>query len=221
MNTQTNLPCFAVPFNPYPEKLTLILDGLCQHRPWFPDQLWADPAVRRKAASRRLVEWMADGMVWEAWRGDTLVGILGVDRVVPGHEAYCHFVFLDRKLSDKVDLCLSLMGWCFKALDLHILRVEIPTYARVLARFARKRLGFRYEAGPGRNLSRAPNGVQLTVVQAEVGCRRFHSTKYEGEWYDTLLLSITRDEFFASSETESSAQGAGEHVISDPKTDTD
>jgi RimJ/RimL family protein N-acetyltransferase len=192
----SELPCFAVPFNPYPEKLTQILDGLCQHRPWFPDELWNDPLVRRQAASRRLAEWMTDGVVWEAWRGDMLVGILGIDRVVPRHEAYCHFVFLDRKLSDKVDLCMSLMGWCFKALDLHILRVEIPTYARVLARFARKRLGFRYDAEAPRQLSWPP-GPGLSPKEAELGSRKFHGQRYEGSWHDLLLLSLTKEEFNA------------------------
>ena len=189
----SDLPCFAVPFHPYPEKLTAILDALCQHRPWFPDALWHDPVVRREAASRRLAEWVTEGMVWEAWRGDELVGILGVDRVVPHHEAYCHFVFVDKRLSDKVDLCTSLMAWCFKAQDLHILRIEIPTYAKVLARFARRKLGFLYES-EARQLSWPP-GPGLDAKLAELGSRKYHGQRYENHWHDVLLLSLTREEF--------------------------
>jgi len=198
----TDGPCFAVPFQPYPAKLEYILDALCVHRPWFPDALWNDPVIRRQAASRRLAEWLVDGVVWEAYRGDQLVGILGIDRVVPRHEAYCHFVFVDRKLNDKVDLCLSLMGWCFKALDLHILRIEIPTYARVLARFARKKLQFRYEA-EHRQLSWPP-GPGLDAKQAELGSRKYHGQYYEGRWHDLLLLSLTREEHHEWSQSHAS-----------------
>lgn len=187
-------PCFAVPFVYVPEKMTVILDKVCDHRPWFPDDLWDDPVVRRKAAARKIVEWGMDGMIWEAWRGDELLGILGADRLTK-YEGTCHFVFFDRKLSDKVDLCRGLMGWCFGHLGLRMLRIEIPTYARVLARFARRKLGFRWEVDGSRVFTRAPNVGPFNEAEAELASRKYQVTLYEGRWHDHLLLSLTKEEF--------------------------
>jgi RimJ/RimL family protein N-acetyltransferase len=183
----------AVPFQPHPAKLEAILDAVTAHRPWFPDELWHDPEVRRAAANRRIAEWLVNGHLWEVWRGDAFLGLIGIDRIAPRQDAYCHFIFVDRKLADKVELCHALMAYCFEHYDLHILRLEIPTYAKALAHFARRKLGFKHEA-EDRDLS-WPKGPRLTAKEAERGSRKFHATMYEGQWHDALLLSLLREEF--------------------------
>ena len=192
-------PLFAVPLQPTPAKLSYLLDRLCEHRPWFNDFLWEDPAVRRRAASGRLVEGMTGGAVWEVYRGADLVGIFLMDRVVDHTEASCHFVFFDRTLGNKAALCRDMMAWAFATLDLHLLRVEIPTHIRPLLKFVRK-LGFRYEA-EGRSPSwprltdEWADARPLTERQATLGSRKHHTMLYEGVWRDSLLLSLTREEF--------------------------
>ena len=41
---------FAVPYvHNSPEKLELIVNACCEHRPWFDDPTWRDPIQRRTA----------------------------------------------------------------------------------------------------------------------------------------------------------------------------
>jgi RimJ/RimL family protein N-acetyltransferase len=176
-----------------PNKWEYILDKCCAHRPWFDDAVWENEETRRGAASKYLADTWVSGKLWEVWRGADLVGILLLTDITHS-DAKCHFVFFDHKLSDKQSLCLSVMQWAFEHLDLHCLRLEIPTYARILIKFARRKLGFRYEA-EGRAFSWPADATPLTERDAMLGARRHHATKYKGEWHDVLLLSITREEF--------------------------
>lgn len=196
----SELKLFAAPLQPSPAKLETLLDRLCQHRPWFNDHLWHDPAVRRTAATLRLSEVYARGLIWEVYRGPVVTGLLMLDSIVEHSSAQCHFVFFDSKLSDKHALCLDTMRWSFETLSLHTLRVEIPTHVRPLLKFVR-RLGFRYEA-EGRSPSWPKLGVEdwryakpLTEKQAALGSRRHQTFLYNGRWEDALLLSVTREEF--------------------------
>lgn len=186
-----------------PNVFELILDHAVEHRPWFMDNVWnAGPAVRRAFATRHLLaaysegwtpatQWTPEepavGRVWEAWRGAELLGIFVLNNVRPGLDAQAHFLFFDRKLANKRQLCREMMRVVFadETLGLHALRVDLPEYASKLAWFLRNGLGFKFEAE--RRLK--------NPKQAEKASRRHHGAFYEGKWMDVLLLSLTRQEF--------------------------
>lgn len=185
--------------SPTPETIHTIIEHCCQHRAWFSDYLW-DAPNRREITSAHIARMYYDmtqerAALWGVWRDSEIVGILHIGDIVPRTDAKCHFVFFDHKLADKRDLCVATMRWCFDKLDLHRLSVEIPTYARALAKFARK-LGFRYEAEGREPYTHKDERLEpLGLAKAYVGSRRFASTLYEGNWHDQLCLSILREEF--------------------------
>jgi len=170
-----------------------LLDKVCEHRPWFDDRIWDDLTKRRAAAVAYLADGLQFGRVWEVFHGEALVGVMVVNQLNYGSTGTCHFVFFDRQLANKRQLCLSTMDWLFTHLDLQILRAEIPTYAHSLATWARRKLGFRYDT-EARPLARTEK--QLTERQAALGARRYRTTRYKDHWEDTWLLSITKDEFY-------------------------
>jgi RimJ/RimL family protein N-acetyltransferase len=180
------------------DKLEYILDKCCEHRPWFDDRIWEDYRTRREAANKYLAHTLINGYVWEVWRARNLLGILLLTDIQECTSAVAHFIFFDRDLRSKVQLCQSVMEWAFRELDLHILRLEIPTYAKILAHFARKRLGFRYEA-EGRIPSWPKLNEPLSAKAAELGSRKHQAILYDGKWCDVLLLSLTRKEFESGS----------------------
>jgi len=183
---------FAKPWEYDPPRWTQLLDAVGDHRPWFRDEIWEDPAKRRQAAANLIVDALTNGRVWEVFAGQTLVGVVIVNQVDFNNTAQCHFVFFDHTLANKRQLCLNLMAWLFDEWHLETLRVEVPTYARSLAHWVHKKLGFRYEA-EARDLQ--GSSERLTRRQAELGSRKYRTTQYKGEWHDGLLLSITRQEF--------------------------
>lgn len=186
----------AEPFTPLPaEKLTFLLDKLVAHDPWFGDLL-DTPEKRREASSAYIVDACVSGRVWECWRDTTLVGLLLLNEMVPFQDARCHFVFFDSKLADKEQLCLQLMAHAYDSIPLEVLRVQIPTYAKALLKYIRK-LGFRYEA-ESRIFSWPTNASPLSADVAKLGSRLHRASLYRGSWHDVLLLSQTRDEFFAA-----------------------
>jgi hypothetical protein len=140
------------------------------------------------------------GKSWEVYRDSELVGLLHADEITPKVDARCHFIFFDRSLVDKRELCRATMKWLFEHYDLHILRVEIPTYAAKLAGFARKALSFKYEA-EGRPFSWPTSAAPLDADAAKLGSRRHHAIFHDGRWHDLLLLSLTRDEFEQGGDT--------------------
>lgn len=185
----------AVPFTPVPpEKLSTILDACVKHDPWFHDFL-DTPEKKREAVSAYLADAFSYGKLWEVWRDNELVGIMMLNEVVPFLDARCHFLFFDGKLADKAQLCLNYMEWGFNHLPVEVLRVEMPTYARALLKFAR-RLGFRFE-GEHSPYSWPKDAAPLSADVAKLGSRKHRATLYHGEWHDVLLLSVTRDEFEA------------------------
>lgn len=177
-----------------PQRFLYILNKCCEHRPWFDDWTWEDEEARRKAVIDYLSEAKRDGKLWEVYNGRELVGILLLNGVRLRMDARCHFVFFDRKLKDKQDICLSTMAWAFKHLEVHRLSIEIPTYAMALVNFARKYLGFRYEA-EARQFSWPKNASRLSAKKAELGSRKHQYTYWKRQWHDVLLLSVTRREF--------------------------
>lgn len=156
--------------------------------------------ARRVIASQYLADAYTNGELWEVWSASSQVALCGVmllNHVSYGRDAQCHFVFFDRKLSDKVALCRAAMAAAFQRFELETLRIEIPTYAHALALWARKKLGFRYEAEQ-RPLSWPRDVPPLSERQAMLGSRKHRAIQYEGQWHDLLLLSVTREEYFRS-----------------------
>ncbi len=187
---------FARPLVLERERWTLLLDRICSHRPWFEDRYWHDPKVRRQRAVAVLADALQYGFVWEVWRGAELTGVIFVNRLALDRDAYAHFVFFDRSLSDKQRLCINGLAWCFERLNLEVVRFEVPTYVRVLANWAHKKLGFRYEM-EARQPSWPQTAKPLNERLAMLGSRRHRAVFYEGKWHDMLLLSLTREEFQA------------------------
>lgn len=183
---------FAAPLQPSPEKLAFLLDRLCEHRPWFNDFLWDDPQVRRNAANARIAEGYAQGFVWEVYRGPALTGILLLDSIVDRTSAECHFVFFDKTLGDKLELCRTTMQLVFDQLGVHTLRVEIPAHVKPLVKFCRK-LGFRYESEVREPAD--PDVLSYAEEWAAIGSRKRHAMRYQGAWIDSVLLSVTKEEF--------------------------
>ena len=186
--------CFARRFEFSLDRWSLLLDKVCEHRPWFDDNVWHDDTKRRAAAAAYLSDAFLHGILWEVWRGETLTGVILLNELTLGRAGTAHFVFFDRKLADKQALCLSGLAWAFDKLDLQVVRTEVPTYARALAHWARRKLGFKWEA-EGRKLAWPDDARPLTAREAELGSRRYRTMLYNGEWVDTLLLSLTREEF--------------------------
>ncbi len=193
MTTATNMTdLIARPFEFDPERWTLLLDKCSGHRPWFDDAVWNDSDQRRMATSGYLVDAATNGILWEVWQGGTLTGVILLNRLHFGRDACAHFIFFDHVLRDKQRLCISGLAWAFENLKLDIIRVEVPTYARALAHWARKRLGFRYEA-EARPL--VGSDTRLDAKTAELGSRRYRAVRYEGKLHDVMLLSLSRQEF--------------------------
>jgi len=184
----------AVPFDAYNvEKLAEVVSLGCEHRAWFSDIDWAQGEVHRRAmVIGRLSD--LNARTWEVWRDAKLLGILQIDELVPQQDARCHFLFRDHSLVDKRQLVLNMMQWAFEHYKLHALRLEIPTYAAKLLGFARKALGFRYEAEQ-RQFSWPSSATPLDADAAKLGSRKHQAVLHGGEWCDLLLLSITADEF--------------------------
>ena len=186
-----------------PFKIAYILDQVCKHRPWFDDFTWKDPKVRRTTASAYLADALATGKLLEVYameedKEPELVGIMLANHVSLHIDAQCHFIFFDGELQSKRGLCLNMMDWAFEHLPVETLRLEIPTYAHKLSSWARRKLGFRYEAED--RPIKWPSGKRpLNRRQAELGSRKYRATIYKGNWTDALLLSITKEEFRANS----------------------
>lgn len=151
----------ALPFAPTLERASVgskILRSLCKYETLFTDYERACPALcmecpacerRREAVVRTLLDPYA--RVWEVWRFGAdadIVGILYLTRVVPGCDAYAHYVFFDGDLRGKSHLIEEMIQWAFTDhadegwIALKRLTVEVPDYAFALARHATKVLGF-------------------------------------------------------------------------------
>lgn len=176
-----------------PDKNTVILDGLERRPPWTVSAL--DPVDTRVALARELVD--PRNLVVEVWRGGEIVGILMVLNIVPRLEAQLHFVFFDGNL---VGRRMLLRSWCrdvIAALELQRLLILIPEQVETLIRFARVKLGFRYEGESGLLGHPALVGLGMEnphVWVAKQGSRRERSCLHNGVWVDVVQLRLHRDE---------------------------
>lgn len=184
----------AVPFDPFNyHKLAHLVTKCCEHRNWFNDSDWAlGEAYRREMVLGRLSA--LDSKTWEVYRDGEFVGILHADNIVFQQDCRAHFIFFDRELTTKRQLCLNTMQWLFDNLKLECIRVEIPTYAAKLVGFVRKALHFKWESEE-RAFSWPSSAEPLSADAARLGSRKHHAILHNGQWHDLLLLSVTRNEF--------------------------
>jgi len=181
-----------VPFDPdrgTAEKNTYILDQLAQRPDWTVTPL--SPEDRRIAAAAALVS--PRNYVCEVWRGGEIVGILVVQNILPHLEAQIHFVFFDGNLVGRRTWCQSVL----EQFDLQRLIILIPEHVETLIRFARVKLGFRYEGESslkGHPALAALGMENPHVWVARQGSRRERSCLRNGTWVDTVQLRLHRDE---------------------------
>jgi RimJ/RimL family protein N-acetyltransferase len=192
-----------------PAKLGYILDRLVEH-----ETEWSDHQKgRRDIANAALAEHYSGNptFIFEVWRLDdmSLCVLIAFTRINPGVGAELHPVFFDGKLRNgagKRDLLLRAMDWAFRTYGLHRLSMETPETSVALADFARRKLGFRFEAERRTIQQRraVPHGhitvrrwtaVTPSAVEAEWGSRKYQAFFKHGSWKDVLLLSVTNDEF--------------------------
>ncbi len=179
----------AIPFDPSRgdrNRITLILDTFCEHPSWM--SLPVGPEVMRIVAAKILTD--PENRIMEVWRGGEFVGLLLLTSIVPGVDALVHFVFFDRNLVGKRGLILNWLDQCFAELELQRVTMEVPETVEVLASFARRKLGFKYEGE-----DRQPElKHQDAVHQAKQGSRKERAHFADGEWRDILRLRLLREE---------------------------
>lgn len=181
-------------------KLALILDYARRDPQYFGgDQFDADGRAE-------YAYWMITHphhVVFEVWRGDALVGILVLWRIMPRVDALLHFVFFDRNLVGKVRLLRQFLRFCFTELGFQRISMEVPEPVEKLVSFARRKLAFRFEGEDAvrshpliADLARATgsSGNPHTWA-ARVGSRRERAYWRDGAWHDVLCLRLTASEF--------------------------
>ena len=188
-------------------KVTYLLDRLVEH-----DGYWSDyQAGRREIAAGMLTN--TSNIILEIWKREDVggvqpVGLVIFTHIVPYTDCQFHPIFFDGQLSNalgKRNILLSLLSWAFRSLQVERISAEIPEFAGPLIHYARRKLGFRFEA-EGRMIERWTKGSRRraekvqqtpTAAQAALGSRKHRIVRYRGEWHDLILLSVTRDEFAA------------------------
>lgn len=196
---------FVKPLTLEPQaKALYILDRMVEH-----EAMWNDFQVGRREIALAVLgnPW---NVIWEVWQvgqeSQQPNGIIMYTDIVPCVDAKGHFLFFDGKLRGKEGVLRESMRWAFQNLKLHRISAEVPADAVTLADFARKVLGFRFEAegriihertkrGPSRRVSPVPRTSQPSVREASWGSRKYEAVRRRGQWIDLLLLSITEDEF--------------------------
>lgn len=192
-----------------PVRWTLLLDYLVEHPAMFSQP--STPDQRRVAIANHLVN--PAHAVWEVWRGGTFCGILSLTRINPGVDALFHFVFLDGNLLGKRDLLVAWLGRVYRDYRFQRISFEVPETVPQLVKFARQKLGFRYEGenvATGHKITKAlesgghglPKVNNAHVWVASQGARREQShwvppsdRTPTGRWVDVVLLRQTADEF--------------------------
>ena len=198
------MPLLAVPYRCFTGREALdearntkILDSVAGLPNMFP--VMTSVEERRLIVAQHLTN--PDNLCWEIWQGSQLVGILLIDRVVPGVDARCHLAFFDRRLWDKQTLLRNMMGVAFRDLRLQRLSAEIPAHLEPLIRFARTKLGFRYEGEP--TAAHHPIAHRLEPLGinnpgkwlSQFGSRR-ERMHYDGHcWHDVVMLRLLREEY--------------------------
>lgn len=195
-----------------PTKLEYIVDRLVEH-----EHEWSDFQKGRRDIA---IHWLGENYtnpsvrILEVWRMDgtaELCGLIGFSHILPEVSAQFHPVFFDGKLRNvfgKLELGLRALDWAFRHFGLHRIGMEVPETAPALIDFARRKLGFRFEAEK-RTIAehrRIKFGhvwkthwpqIAPSDREASYGSRRYQALKKNGQWLDVILLSVTVDEFQA------------------------
>lgn len=188
------LVCPYDPFRGDPAKNTRILDQLCARPDWTVAPLDAD--ARRANYAANLTH--PQHRIWEVWRGGELVGILTLTRIAFPVEAVLHFVFFDGNLTGKRRLLRQFITTCFRDLGFRRLVMQVPEPVETLIRFARVKLGFRFEGetAVGDHPALARLGMDNPHVWvARQGSKKEQAHWHEGRWVDVVTLRLLASEW--------------------------
>lgn len=188
------------------EKNTLFLNHMVRNRMWFSGSLTDEEARVNTAWMMANPEWFK----WEVWNGGRLAGMLVLHRVIPPVDAIFHFGFFGNETSGVSlfggkKLIWNFLGYAFEAFGLRRITMEIPEHYPTLIKFARQKLGFRYEGelDLDRYSKVNPNGKgaepSMRAALALHGSRRegSHWNEKDQKWEDVILLRLLRSEYEA------------------------
>jgi RimJ/RimL family protein N-acetyltransferase len=179
----------ALPFDRVrlgPERCQKILDTFCDHPSWM--TIPAAPEVMRVIAAKVLTD--PANRIMEVWNGGEFVGLLLLTGITPGVDGLVHFVFFDRNLVGKRRLILNWLDQCFEEFELQRVTLEVPETVEVLASFARRKLGFKFEGEDRQKDVKHQDAVHI----AKQGSRKERAHFDKGEWRDILRLRLLREE---------------------------
>ena len=179
------------PFTGNPARNEVILNACAEMPNLFPLPL--ETVEERKVAVAHVLT-APDTYTWEVWRGQALVGILVVSKVIPGLDALAHFAFFDRALFGRTRLIQRVIGTVFQQFGLERLSVEVPEHLTALLDFTRRKLGFRYEGEAAAEAAGLPRARWV----AAWGSRRERSFYADGTWRATIRLRLLRSEHEAN-----------------------
>lgn len=183
-----------------------LIQHLVDHPMWFATSL-SPEEVRINAV------WLATDpaqMKWEVWNGGRLAGILLLSRVTPPVEAVFHFTFFGAQtagvsLFGAKKLLWNFLGYAFEQFNLRRITMEIPEHYPTLIRFARQKLGFRYEAeGDDVKFDKIKSRLRDDGPSMKAALS-LHGSRKEGahwndkleRWEDVILLRLLRSEYEA------------------------
>lgn len=175
-----------------PRRLSVILDELVARPQWM--NIPMGPEDLRKHYAHHLTN--PSHRIYEVWQGGTLVGILTLHGIVPGMEAILHYVFFDGNLVGKRKLLLQFIAKCFTDFRFRRLVMQIPEPVETLIRFARAKLGFRYEGET--TVSGHPSLGSLGMENPHVWVARQGSRKEQAHWLGERWVDVIRLRLLAS-----------------------
>jgi hypothetical protein len=180
---------------------------MTEHPMWFASKLTTEE-IRINAA------WMLSNpefQKFEVWNGGRLAGMLLLSRVISPIDALFHFTFFNGKDSGTTlfgakKLIHNFLGWAFEQYDLQRISMEIPEHYPKLIRYARQKLGFRYESeGDCDRFNRLKSRLKdqsesMRSAIALHGSRRenAHWDPKTETWSDIVLLRLLRREYQSS-----------------------
>lgn len=183
------------------ENNVLLLDEFETHPAFVTAPVSA--AERRLAGAAILAN--PQNRIWGVWRGEKLLGVLVLTRVLGETDALFHFMFLDGNLVGKRTLLTRFLGYCFTVLNFRRISAEVPEDADRLIDFYRDTLGFMYEgetraarhypvasATPQRSGSDIPRPAKTI---AKLGSRVDGMYWRNDRWIDVLRLRLFRGEW--------------------------
>jgi RimJ/RimL family protein N-acetyltransferase len=126
-----------------------------------------------------------DTRLWEVWRvteeTSEVVGVIYLTKVVPGQDATGHYIFFDHDLTTKTGAIKTVIDWAFEDHEdwkaLKRITVEVPAYAKILARHANKKLGF---------------GGPFTYKKLKIEGVKQQAVEWRGGLYDVYIMGLIK-----------------------------